>query len=93
MGEKISGSKLPAEMTLEILRNCQGCSYSYVTGSMDRANSLITIRKGSWKMGLTSPKDQSSAARENHDEETMEVTKDDERARYVKNMINGLSLG
>ena len=43
-------SKTVAERTLDLLRKEKGCNYSYILGSMDYAKSLITIRKGSWKM-------------------------------------------
>ena len=84
-------SKTVAERTLDLLRKEKGCNYSYILGSMDYAKSLITIRKGSWKM----PKKSSISVdlEEKFQEETMNSSNDDERTRYTNSLLRGLSVG
>ena len=90
-GEKIDSNKSPAQLALDILRSSKGCSYSYLSASMNRATSLVSIRKGSWKMGK---KSSSVVASSDVDKQEEYVTYiDDERKRYIESVLKALSLG
>lgn len=88
--EKYSDALTAAEKTLQLLRQDKSCNYSYILGSMDHAKSLITIRKGSWKLRKTAP---ASVEPEEQHEETMSLTDEDERTRYTYSLLEGLSVG
>lgn len=94
LGDKVDSMKSPAELTLSILRELKGCSYTYISGSWDRAKSLITVRKGSWKLSLSNTcQQQENLNEESVSAETVSAKNDDERTRYIGNLLSGLSIG
>ena len=90
-GGTIDSNRSPAQLALDILRESKGCNYSYLSASMDRATSLVSIRKGSWKKGKKSTSLVDAASEE--EQEPYEAYIDDERKRYVQSVLKSLSLG
>lgn len=90
-GGTIDSNRSPAQLALDILRESKGCNYSYLSASMDRATSLVSIRKGSWKKGKKSTSLVDAASKE--EQEPYEAYIDDERKRYVQSVLKALSLG
>ena len=90
LSEKVNSTKSAAELTLDILRQEKGCNYSYIIGSLDHAKSLITIRKGSWKMPKSNT---ASSLNEEIKDEIMCANDLDERTRYTNSLLRGLSVG